>query len=456
MATLDVSVVNIALPTLGRAFEAPLPTLEWVVLGYGLTLTGLLLAAGRLADARGRRRTYGDGLLLFVAASALCALAPSVRWLIVARVVQGVGAALVSANGSALLVASFPAGERGRVLGAFGAMVGAGLALGPVLGGLIVSGASWRWIFAINLPVGLLAWGLLRSRIPDDRPAPGVAAPDAVSVALWCGALTAALLALSQGPVAGWTSVRVGLLGAFAAVALLSFVARQRRLTDPLLPVRLLRGALGGGLALTLVSQLIGASVGFHLPLYLEGVLGWDAARSGRWFGVLPLSALLIAPLAGRLSDRLGPARLTTSGMALTAFGLALLAGLTTREELLRISAGLALVGVGQGLFAVPNTSLVLSQVPGARLGLASGLQGTARSVGLSCGAAAMAALVATRTHEAGLVHAMNEPGRAAFAAATREAYAAAALLATAAAVLAWRVGRAKAPEPAAPAPSRG
>ncbi len=451
MATLDISVVNIALPSLGRAFAVPLPTLEWVVLGYALTLTGLLLAAGRWADARGRRRTYGEGLLLFTAASALCALAPTAPALIAARVLQGVGAALVSANGSALLVASFPAAERGRVLGAFGAMVGAGLALGPVLGGLIVAGASWRWIFVLNLPVGLLAWGLLRARVPNDRPAGREAAPDAASVALWCAALAAALLALSRGPVAGWSSPPVLALAVTAAAALFVFVARQLRLRAPLLPVASLRGALGGALALTLTAHAIGASVGFHLPLYLEGVLGWDAARSGRWFGVLPLTALLIAPLAGRLSDRVGPGWLTTTGLALTALGLAGLAGLSVHEDVSRLAIGLALIGIGQGLFAVPNTSLVLSQVPGARLGLASGLQGTARSVGLAAGAAAMAALVATRTHEAGLVTALTPAGREAFAAATREGYRAAALMALVAALLAWRIGRGagRTPEPA-------
>lgn len=445
MATLDISVVNIALPSLGRAFAVPLPTLEWVVLGYAVTLTGLLLAAGRWADGRGRRRTYGEGLLLFIAASALCAIAPDVRALIAARILQGVGAALVSANGSALLVASFPAAERGRVLGAFGAMVGVGLALGPVLGGLIVSGASWRWIFALNLPVGLLAWILLRARVPEDRPKAQAPPLDVASILLWCGSLALGLLALSRGPVDGWASRSVAGLAAVSLVSLALFTARQLRLASPLLPIARLRGPLGGALSLTLIAHAIGASVGFHLPLYLEGVLGWDAARSGRWFGVLPLAALLIAPIAGRLSDRTGPTRLTTSGLALTAAGLMVLGGLSVHEDVARLALGLALIGVGQGLFAVPNTSVVLSQVPGANLGLASGLQGTARSVGLACGAAVMAAIVATRAHDAGLLHALTFEGREAFAAATRDGYRAAAGVAGAAVLLAWRVGSAAA-----------
>lgn len=441
MATLDISVVNIALPSLGRAFSAPLPTLEWVVLGYTVTLTGLLLAAGRWADGRGRRRTYGEGLVLFTAASALCAIAPSAPALIAARVLQGMGGALVSANGTALLVASFPAAERGRVLGAFGAMVGVGLAMGPVLGGLIVSGASWRWIFALNLPLGLLAWILLRARVPDDRPSRVSSPPDPASVLLWCAGLVAAMLALSRGPVTGWASPPVLAAAALSLLSFAVFGSRQSRLAEPLLPVSLLKGVLGGGLALTLIANMIGASVGFHLPLYLEGVLQWDAARSGRWFGLLPLTALLVAPLAGRLSDLWGPARLTTTGLLLTAAGLSLLGALASHEDLARLAGGLALVGVGQGLFAVPNTSLVMAQVPAARLGLASSLQGTARSVGLACGAAAMAAIVATRAHDAGLVHAMTQEGREAFAAATRDGYRVWAVVAAASALLAWRVG---------------
>lgn len=442
MATLDISVVNIALPTLGRAFQAPLPLLEWVVLGYTLTLTGLLLAAGRRADARGRRRTYAEGLALFTFASALCAIAPSVHALIAARVLQGVGGALVSANGSALLVASFPENERGRVLGAFGAMVGVGLALGPLIGGLVVAGGSWRWIFVINLPVGLAAWALLRARVPDDRPAPGVAGPDTLSTASWCGALATGLFALSRGPVRGWGSTEVLLWIGASILASGLFLARQRALADPLLPLAALRGTLGGALTLTLVAQAIGASVGFQLPLYLENVLGWAPDRSGRWFGVLPFAALLIAPQAGRLADRLGPRLLTTSGMALTAFGLWWLGGLGLREDTVRLAVGLAAIGVGQGLFAVPNTSLVMSQVSGARLGLAAGLQGTARSVGIASGAALMAAFIASLTHEASVTGAMDASQRLAFATATAGAFRCAAAVALAGALLAAWVGR--------------
>src|SRR5690349_19853554 len=168
MAVLDVSVVHIALPTLSRAFHAPLTVIEWVVVAYGVTITALLLVVGRLADQFGRRRAYSIGLFVFVGASALCAAANGAGALIAARALQGLGAAMLSANATALLVASFPVEERGRALGAFGAAVGVGLAVGTPLGGLVIAHASWRWLFLLNLPLGLVAaWWLRRGVAPD-------------------------------------------------------------------------------------------------------------------------------------------------------------------------------------------------------------------------------------------------------------------------------------------------
>jgi EmrB/QacA subfamily drug resistance transporter len=449
MATLDISVVNIALPSLQRGLAVALPTLEWVVVGYVATITALLLTAGRLADRVGRRRTYAHGLVLFTLASLACAAAPAVAVLIAARVLQGIGASLLAANGAALLVAAFPPEQRGRALGAFGAMVGVGLALGPVVGGMLVEALSWRWIFLINLPLGVLAWVLLHQRVRADAPDPAAPPLDLPAAALWCGALAGLLLALSRGPDWGWRDPRVLTLAGGGGALLAAFLAHQAHAPRPLLPPALLVGRLGGALALTLASQAIGVAVGFHLPLHLEGVYGWDAARCGRWFALLPVSALLVAPLAGRLSDRHGPRGLGAGGMALTAAGLLALAGVGVREDLPRLGFALAAIGVGQGLFAVPNSSAVLSLLPAAHLGLASGLQGTARNLGLAGGSAAMAALVASMVPDAGGVGALDAAHRAAFAEATRWAGFGWAGVALAGAAAAWAL-RLPAPEPPA------
>src|SRR5262245_35694580 len=303
MATLDLSIVNIALPTLSRDLAAPLATVAWVVLAYVLTITGLLLGFGRLADRFGRRRIYGLGLGVFSAASLLCAFAPGVGALIAARTLQGVGAAMMTANSTALLAAAFPATERGRALGLFGAIVGVGLGLGPPLGGLVVEHASWRWIFLINLPLGALALARLR-RIPPDPPRPAAVDLRPASTALWCAGLVLVMLALARGPAQGWRSAAsVPLIAGGLALLGLCF-AIERRAADPLLPHGSLTGPLGRAAFLTFAGNLISIAIGFHLPLYLEGVLGFDTGRSGRWVAVVPLAALVLAPAAGQWADR--------------------------------------------------------------------------------------------------------------------------------------------------------
>jgi len=427
MATLDISVVNIALPTLSRSFGVPLTTVEWVVLAYVLTITGLLLALGRLADRYGRRRVYASGLALFTIASALCAAAPGARALIAARTLQGLGAAMMTANSAALLIVSFPPAERGRALGAFGAAVGVGLALGPPLGGALVQHLSWRWIFLINLPVGLVALALVRRRLPPDPPPSSRPRLHLAGAVPWCAALVLATLALSLGPTRGWDVGGVGPLLALAAVSLLLFVLIERRAADPLLPAADLKGPLGIAVTLTLLGNLVSIAVAFHLPLYLEGMLGLGAGRSGAWLAVLPASALVLAPLAGRWSDRWGARPLTVAGFAVTTAGLVLLAGLGEDPRPVHLLAGMAGVGIGQGLFAVPNSRMLLGAVPPERLGLANGLQGTMRNLGITGGAALTAALLATRfaAHGGGLLVArtLTGPDRGAFASATRETY---------------------------------
>jgi EmrB/QacA subfamily drug resistance transporter len=448
MATLDISVVNIALPTLSRTFGVPLTTIEWVVLSYVLTITGLLLTLGRIADHVGRRRVYGAGLALFTVASALCAASPGARALIAARALQGLGAAMMTANSAAILISCFPEQERGRALGAFGATVGVGLALGPPLGGLLIRW-SWRWIFVINLPLGLLAIAQLFARIPADPPAgarrAGLSLP---SAAAWCGALVLLMLALSRGPESGWGSATVWLMFAGAAALLAAFAAAERRSAQPLLPLADLRGPLGAAVLLTMLGQALSIGIGFHMPLYLEEVQGFDAARSGRWLAIMPLAALVAAPLAGRWADQWGSRRLTSLGLLIAAAGLALLTRISVAPAPLLIAGGMLLVGVGLGLFTVPNASAVMSAVPRERLGLAAGLQATMRNLGISGGAAAAAAIMASRyrAHGGGQLRTSGGQGfdGLAFAQASQDLYLALTGLALLALIIAGRPVRAE------------
>jgi EmrB/QacA subfamily drug resistance transporter len=452
MATLDISIVNIALPVLSRTFHAPLTTVEWVVIAYVITIAGLLLTLGRLADRVGRRTVYGMGLAVFTVASALCAMSPGVGWLIAARAIQGFGAAMMTANSAALLITNFPPEERGKALGAFGAMVGVGLALGPPLGGLLVDHFSWRWIFLVNLPLGLLAQWQLRARVPADAPATSVAPLSKASAALWCSLLVSVMLVLSRGPANGWLAVWPYYL--IAAFSLFAFVMAERASAEPLLPFDLLRGPLGITATLTLIGQALSIAVGFHLPLYFVEVLGFREAKAGQWLAVLPLAALFMAPAAGRWSDRIGPRVLSVAGLAIAAIGFALLAQLGVTPHPGHILGGMALIGAGLGLFTVPNSSALLSTVPADRLGVASGLQATMRNLGISGGAAGTAAVVASRyrDHGGGTLTAgaaLAGFNREAFARATHDVYLAMAGLALLALALAWwKTPRATTPRP--------
>jgi EmrB/QacA subfamily drug resistance transporter len=444
MATLDISVVNIALPTLSRTFRVPLTTVEWVVLAYVVAITGLLVPMGRLADGLGRRRVYGGGLVVFSVGSVLCALSPSSGALVGSRVAQGVGAAMMSATRLALLTTSFPASERGRAIGAFGAAVGVGLALGPPLGGLVVQHASWRWIFLINVPIGLAALVLLGRRLPADPRAHQAPRADPAGMLASASALTALMLALSRGPELHWRGPLVwSLFGAALALAT-GFVLLEARSESPLLPLDVLRGGAGPTLLLTLIGQMLSMSVGFYMPLYLEEVLGLDAGATGRWLAVVPLAALVLAPLAGRWADRVGSRPFTTGGLVVVAAGLAALAGLGMSPGPGHLFAGLLLVGCGLGLFTVANSSALMGTVPARHLGTASGLQAVSRNLGIATGSALTAALATSRF----IAHGGPETLTAgtltpllvrAFALATRDTFAGLAVLALIGAGLAWR-----------------
>jgi predicted MFS family arabinose efflux permease len=250
----------------------------------------------------------------------------------------------------------------------------------------------------INLPLGVLALVQLRSRVPPDllparAPRLHLSLP---SAALWCAALVLVLLGISLGPGSGWRAVPVWLMFLAAVLALAAFFAVERRAASPLLPPGVLRGSLGGAVLLTMIGNALSIAVGFHMPLFLEEVLGFDAARSGRWLAIVPLVALLVAPLAGRWADRWGSRRLVSLGIAIAAAGLGVLSRLSVAWAPLLLGGGLALVGIGLGLFTVPNASAVMSAVPRERLGLAAGLQATMRNLGISGGAAAAAAILAS------------------------------------------------------------
>jgi MFS family permease len=339
MATLDGNIVNVALPTLGVELGAPVAALQWIVNGYLLAITATLVVMGRLGDRLGHRAVYAGGLLVFTLGSALCGAAPGLGELVAARVVQALGASAMMAIGSAIVTASFPASMRGRALGTIGTVVAFGLTLGPPIGGLILSHLSWRWIFYVNLPVGIagVAWAL---RI---LPRGGGAGGPVVDLSIF------------RVPAFSW-----GLLAGF-----LSYAA--------------------------MFSQT------FLTPFLLARVLHLSPGRLGLVLAAVPVALAGSSPLAGWLSDRFGARGLPAFGMVVLGGALFSLSLGGADASVASVAAHLFVAGVGMGLFQAPNNASVMSALPRARLGSGGGLLATARNAGMSAGVALAGTLFALR-----------------------------------------------------------
>jgi EmrB/QacA subfamily drug resistance transporter len=385
MTTLDSSIVNISLPAIASAFGSPLGgTVEWVLIGYLVVIAGTLLTFGRLGDLMGRERVWLAGIVVFTAGSLLCGIAPSLPLLVVARVLQGVGGALIFAPAIALVVDAFPRRERGRALGLNAVIVSLGISTGPTLGGLITEHLSWRWIFFVNLPLGV-AGVLVARRVLPFRPPQGRGRFDPPGAVAFGVGLAALCLGLSFGTEWGWTSTRTLTVLVVAAVGLASAPVVELRRRDPLLDVRLVASrVLGSALLSFLLSILALFAVSFLLPFYFEELRGFDPLRSGLLLTPYSLALAVAAPLSGTLADRVGSRWLAPLGLSLACAGLLLLAQLGPDASAFDISWRLAVSGIGQGLFLSPNTRTVMGAASPEQTGIVSGLIATTRVVGQS------------------------------------------------------------------------
>jgi EmrB/QacA subfamily drug resistance transporter len=382
MTTLDASIVNIALPSIAHAFGTPVSgTIEWVVIGYLVVIAATLLSFSRLADIAGRERVWVGGLALFTIGSALSGLAPTLFLLIAARGLQGLGAALIFAPALALIVDAFPRGQRGQALGLNALIVSLGVTAGPTAGGLITDSLGWRWIFFVNVPLGLI--GLLLSprvfRFAKGARSRAFDLPGAVAFGLGLAGLS---LGLSFGSEWGWTSPALILTLGVAAVSLVGAVLLERHRVDPLIDLRqLVSRGLGLPLATFLLSILALFAVGFLMPFYFEELRGLTPLASGLLLTPYSLGLAFASPISGRLADR-GQARwLGSIGLGLVALGFVLLAQIRGSTPLSEIAVLLAVSGIGQGLFLSPNTTAIMSAVRADQSSIASGLIATTRSV---------------------------------------------------------------------------
>lgn len=388
LSTLDINIVNVALPSIAGDFSVTVDEVQFVVLGYLLALGTLLLALGRLGDIVGYRRVYVWGLAIFGVASLLCGLAGNVWTLSGFRVLQGVGSGMVQAMGPALLVRAFPAEERGKAQGLFAISIALGITVGPTLGALLTEAASWSWVFFVNVPVCLLGVAAALRTLPAEQRIVG-ARFDPLGVVLLFGATSALLLAVLGGGRWGWASpTGLALLAAFAAFGA-AFVAVERRVSQPTLDLGLLRiRPVWAGCASSFLTFATLFTATLLFPFYLADVRGLSVLQTGLFLTPLPLAALAVSPFGGALSDRVGPRFVTAGGTAFIGCGVLLLGGIDAGTSVFGLVSRLAVSGVGLGLFIGANQSLVLGAVSSDRLGMASGMLAQVRTTGQAVGVA--------------------------------------------------------------------
>jgi EmrB/QacA subfamily drug resistance transporter len=395
MIMLDNTVVNVALPAIQRDLGADLSELQWVVTGYALTFAALMLIGGKVADAYGRRLIFVVGIAVFTLASLWCGLAGSGSELIAARVLQGVGAALMNPATLSIIAATFPPRQRGTAIGIWAGVSALALAIGPLTGGLITEHLDWSWIFFVNVPIGIVAIAASFLFIDESRDEtharldlPGLAAS---GVGLF--ALTYALI---EANTYGWGSTRI--LGAFAlaGVALLAFVLLERYQRDPMLPLELFRnGTYSGANLVTLLVALAMFGIFFFLSLYMQNILGYSAVETGAAFLPLTILIILIAPIAGKTSDRFGSRGLMTAGMILIAVQLLYFSRLGLDASFWNLLPGFLLGGVGMALTMTPSAAAATRSVSVDKAGVGSAVLNASRQVGGSIGIAVMGAIVA-------------------------------------------------------------
>jgi EmrB/QacA subfamily drug resistance transporter len=397
MLLLDVTIVNVALPDIQKAFGASLSGLQWVIDAYALTLAALLLTAGSIADLAGRRRVFAVGIVVFTGGSLLCGMASGTTFLALARALQGTGGAIMFATSLALLAQAFPPRERGVAFGVFGAITGVAVAVGPVLGGVITSGLSWRWIFFVNLPIGILALAVTLLRVEESR-APGARRPDWAGCVTFSLALAGLVYGLIRAQPDGWGAP--GVVGSLVAAAVLlgAFVTIERTSTHPMLDLGLLRVPTftGGLIAAWAISASL-FSMLTYLVLYLQNVLGYSALETGLRFLPMTGTIFVCAAIAGRLTDHVPARWLIGPGFVLVGTGLLLMRGLAAGDDWTHLLPGFIVAGMGAGLVNVPLASTAVGVVEPERAGMASGINSTFRQVGIATGVAALGSILASR-----------------------------------------------------------
>ena len=443
MIMLDNTVVNVALPAIQEDLGADLSQLQWIVAGYALTFAALMLIGGKLADAFGRRLIFVIGIVIFTLASLWCGLSDTGEMLIVARVVQGAGAALMNPATLSIISATFPPKQRGAAIGIWAGVSALALAIGPLVGGLLTEHLSWHWIFFINVPVGVVAIAASLMLITESKDETHVSLdlPGLGTSALGLFALTYGLI---EANAYGWTSARI--VGSFvvAVVALASFVMIERRSRFPMLDLSLFRsGTYTGANVTMLLVALSMFGVFFFVSLYMQNILGYSAVQAGAAFLPMTLLIILVAPIAGKTSDRFGSRWLMTIGMVLLGVQLLYFSQLSATSSFWNLLPGFILGGFGMAMAMTPTAAAATRAVPVHKAGVGSAVLNAMRQVGGSIGIALMGAIVADQV--------TKRPGVEGFMAGFERALIVAAVFAFVGSIVAFALVRQETEQAAAP-----
>ncbi|MBI4774678.1 MAG: MFS transporter [Deltaproteobacteria bacterium] len=393
MATIDASIVNVALPTLVETLHTDFATVQWVVISYVLVITSLVIGVARLGDMLGRKRVYTAGLALFTLGSLLCGMAPTVGWLIGFRALQGCGAVMAQALGAALVAMIFPASERGRALGIVGSIVAVGLSIGPALGGLLIGWVGWRTIFLVNVPVGLMAAIMVGRFVPTDLPGSPNQKFDPLGAVVLLATLVCYAIGMTLGQKWGFGNSHALILLVAAALGFAFFLIVEGSVAHPMIKLGMFRNAL---FSINLIMSLlvfVALAGTFILPFFLELVLEYRTEQVGLMMMVVPVTMGIVAPASGMLADRFGPRGITLLGLTLAAAGCVIISTLDSGVAPLGYILRLTPLGLGLGMFLSPNNSAILGEAPREHIGIASGLLSLSRTLGNTSGFPLMGAL---------------------------------------------------------------
>jgi len=404
MIMLDNTIVNVALPTMQRSLGLKVSELEWIVTGYALTFGAFMLTGGKLADMYGRRLMFVVGLVIFSAASLACGLAGGATLLIAARVIQGLGAALMNPATLSIITVTFPPRQRGTAIGIWAGVSALALAIGPLLGGIITERINWNWIFFINVPIGALAIAAAYAFITESRDTSHEQRLDLPGLVTSAVGLFALSYALIQANQYGWTSSRILVSFAIAAVSLVTFVLLETHQRLPMLDLSLFKNKVfSGANTVMLLVGLAMFGVIFFVSLYVQNILGYSPIQAGAAFLPWTLLIVVLAPQAGRIADRAGPRWLVTVGMILFAASLLVFSRAGADASYWDLLPAMILGGIGLSSVMAPVTATAMGSVPRDKAGVGSAVLNSMRQVGGSLGVAIMGAVVA---------HSVTTPGR--------------------------------------------